>query len=484
MSNGLTIARTGVRGCSSYRRMTVSEGLVIGLVILSDALAVALSGAVMYVGYLGSHVQFEAIYLTALVTLVAHIGLWGYCIGLYDFETVVAWPRRMSRLFLVMASAFLFLAGLAFAFKVSAEFSRVWVVSTVAISTVVAFAARGGVVHFLLRWISTGGLRRNMAIVGAGEQACRFVASVKHSSTPWHRIVGVFDDRQVQRGNDCPSCPLLGNLSNLETYVRMGNVNTIVLAVPWNSDKRVADLINRFREFPVTIYLAPDLVSYACPTVTRSYFAKLSIYEVASPPLSGWNAVIKECEDKILAGLLVLLFAPMMAVIAVTIKLESSGPVLFRQRRYGFNNEVFLVRKFRTMYHNRLPEEGVPQATRGDLRVTRAGRFLRCYSLDELPQLFDVLQGTMSLVGPRPHAVEHNKKYASLISGYDARHRVKPGITGWAQVRGWRGETRDLEKMRFRIEHDAFYTENWSLWLDIKILALTCFLGWHHENTY
>jgi putative colanic acid biosynthesis UDP-glucose lipid carrier transferase len=200
--------------------------------------------------------------------------------------------------------------------------------------------------------------------------------------------------------------------------------------------------------------------------------------------MSGWGGAVKWIEDKVLATMLLVGLAPLMAAIAVAIKMDSPGPVLFRQRRYGFNNEDIEVLKFRTMYHFRPPEVGFVQATRDDPRVTRLGALLRKSSLDELPQLFNVLGGSMSLIGPRPHAIAHNEQFVPLVASYDARHKVKPGITGWAQVNGFRGETDNIEKMRARVEHDIYYIENWSLWFDLKILILTALVVWTHPNAY
>ena len=206
--------------------------------------------------------------------------------------------------------------------------------------------------------------------------------------------------------------------------------------------------------------------------------------DIVFKPLSGWKTVVKYLEDKILATFLLILIAPLIVLIALAIKLDSKGPVLFRQPRYGFNNKVFSVIKFRTMCYKRSPEEGAPQARQNDPRVTRVGRFLRRRSLDELPQLFNVLQGTMSLVGPRPHPVPLNKEYEATIGGYFARHRVKPGITGWAQVNGLRGETDIPEKMKARVEYDIYYIENWSLLLDLQVLVMTAFVVLFQKNAY
>jgi polysaccharide biosynthesis protein PslA len=235
----------------------------------------------------------------------------------------------------------------------------------------------------------------------------------------------------------------------------------------------------------VHIYLGSDLIGYHFPRHREQMLEGVPVLEIASAPLTGWSGLIKNIEDKVVAGALVVLLSPLLLLIALAVRLnDPSGPVLFRQKRYGFNNQEIVVYKFRTMYHDRPREEGVPQARRNDPRVTPVGRILRSTSLDELPQLFNVLQGNMSMVGPRPHAVVHNEQYAQLIGGYHGRHKVKPGITGWAQINGFRGETDTLEKMRGRVEHDIFYIENWSLWFDLKIMLLTSLAGWTHKNAY
>ena len=201
-------------------------------------------------------------------------------------------------------------------------------------------------------------------------------------------------------------------------------------------------------------------------------------------PLTGWHIGVKILEDKILAVLFLLLFAPVLALVALAIRLDSKGPILFRQKRFGYNNQVFEIYKFRSMYYDRPSEDSTPQATRNDPRITRIGRIIRRTSLDELPQLFNVLNGTMSLVGPRPHSVEHNEEYAPLIRSYFARHRVKPGMTGWAQINGLRGETDTLDKMEERVRYDAHYAENGSLIFDLQILFKTIFVLILDRDTY
>ncbi len=325
---------------------------------------------------------------------------------------------------------------------------------------------------------------RNIAIVGASGQAKHLVERLRREDAPWKRIIGIFDDRRTRITDEIDGFAVLGNLDDLVTYVRQGHVQDVVITLPWSADGRLIDIISKLRALPVHIYLGSDLIGYHFQQHREQQLAGMSVLEIASAPLTGWNGILKRVEDRIISTVALLMLSPLMLLITIAIRIDSAGPVLFRQKRYGFNNEVIVVYKFRSMYHNRPAEADVPQATRDDPRVTRVGRILRRTSLDELPQLFNVIRGEMSLIGPRPHAVEHNKKYAVLIGDYHWRHKVKPGITGWAQVSGFRGETDTLDKMRLRFEHDVYYIENWSLWFDVKILVMTAFIGWTSKNAY
>jgi len=286
---------------------------------------------------------------------------------------------------------------------------------------------------------------------------------------PWIVIVGIFDDRGFDRiGSEVVGHPILGSVNDLLSFAREHRVDEIIIALPWSADERLLSITEKLKELPIDLSLGSDLVGFMYPGRSYSSLGGVTTLNIAHKPLDGWKAVVKEFEDKILALLLVILFAPLMLLIALGIKLESRGPMIFLQPRYGYNNEVFSVLKFRTMYHNRAPEKGIPQARPDDPRVTRLGKLLRQMSLDELPQLFNVLQGTMSLVGPRPHAVPHNQEYAAIIGGYFARHRMKPGITGWAQVNG-----RNTIAWEKKFEFDLWYVDHWNLWVDAKILMRT-----------
>jgi len=307
---------------------------------------------------------------------------------------------------------------------------------------------------------------------------------LSENDEPWRRVIGVFDDRVDRIGDNVDGHPLLGTLDDLVDYARRERVDDIIITMPWNADKRLVGIINKLREIPIGIFLGADLVGYRFLHLFPNAIGNIPAIEVHSRPLSGWRASIKFLEDYTIASALIFMISPLLLLICAAIKLESRGPVIFRQQRYGFNNKNITVFKFRSMYHGRPPEEGVPQTQRDDPRVTRAGRFLRRTSLDELPQLFNVLNGSMSLVGPRPHAVEHNVQYAKIIGGYFGRHNVKPGITGWAQLNGLRGETDTKDKMKARVEHDVYYIDNWSIWLDLKILFKTPLVVFSQDTAY
>jgi Undecaprenyl-phosphate glucose phosphotransferase len=462
----------------------VSDVAVSQLVRLVDVLAFGVISAIVYSVYLGDSFQTPWQYCAAVAAAVMFMVSFFQRFGLYDFETIVSWPHKSLTLAFLMGAVLVVLAALAFALKVSESFSRVWVFSTFTISTIMMVALRGCFLLMLRRAALAGRFQRRFAVVGAGQQAKQLLTYLSGEIAPWRTIVGVFDDRLARSEPEVCGHRVIGNLDDLFAHVRKGGIDSVIIALPWHADDRLIGIIQRLRELPIHVYLGSDLISYRFPAYHREMLSSIPVLKVASAPLSGWGAVIKLLEDKILSAILLILVSPLMAACAIAIKLDSKGPVIFRQKRYGFNNEEIIVFKFRTMYHNESREHVFKQATKNDPRVTRVGRFLRRTSLDELPQLFNVWQGTMSLVGPRPHPIALNEKFDALIAGYSARHNVKPGITGWAQVNGYRGETEVLEKMKLRIEHDIFYIENWSVLFDMRILAMTGLTAWMQKNAY
>ena len=460
------------------RRLGLSPSIVSGLVGIADLAVIAALGFVIDIlrnGWEGSHY----LYATSTAVFAACIVVVFRINGLYRFKTITGGPlsQLWKRIVFLSATVFIALLTVAFSLKLSSEFSRIWAFCFLASSIVAMCAIRAAGRAAIRASADAGHLRRNIAVVGTGEQARRFLSALRRGNEPWNHVVGVFDARQTRLPRDICGYPIIGTINDLIAEIRTDEVDEVVIALPWCAENRLVTLVDMLRELPVRIRIGADLIAFRFQRDALARFGGAPTLDAVPKPMSGWRGALKIFEDKILALIALVVLAPVMVVVAVAIKLDSRGPVLFRQHRYGFNNKIFSIYKFRTMYHERRNETDVPQAKRYDPRVTAVGRILRRLSLDELPQLFNVLNGTMSLIGPRPHAVPHNEFYGSAINGYFARHKVKPGITGWAQVNGLRGETETPDKMRARVAYDLHYIENWSFILDVKILARTALLG-------
>lgn len=479
---------TGKPRIGLSRSSQFSESLVAGLLGVIDGAVVMSIGFAMHWAFLGIDSPGVSSYFAALALIVVLVGLFFYFAGLYEFETVVAWPRRIARLVIILATVLLVLTGLGFAFKISDLFSRAWVFATFGGSAFGIVICRAAYASWLQKAARTGRLQRRIAVVGVGEQARLFLSRLQNESAPWRRVVGVFDDRTVSRtGADINGYSVVGNLGDLVDWIRRGDIDDVVITFPWNADHRLIAVTQKLRELPVHIYVGSDLIGYHFPAHHHRILACVPVLEIEKVPFSGWSGVFKWVEDKVLASIMLVLLAPLLALVAVVIKLNSPGPVLFHQKRFGFNNQLIEVYKFRTMHHHMRDENADQLTSKDDARVTSVGKFLRRSSIDELPQLINVLKGEMSLVGPRPHATgakAGNRLYQEVVADYAARHKVKPGITGWAQISGWRGETDTEEKITKRVEHDLYYIENWSVLLDFKILFLTIFTGLGGKNAY
>jgi len=461
----------------------LSATTIASLLVLADTASILASGYLAYDSLI-VYSSAQNLYLAATVFVwITSLSLMNFG-GLYRYDAATHPTRHLHGIIIAIATAFLFMLAAAFTLKMSETLSRLWLVSFAGASGASAAVLRLGLSVLLRRLLEVRGARRSLAIVGTGEQSRKLVEILGSSRDRPFRVFGTFDD--ASEGSDNPSgAPSnAGSIDRLFEQARLGLIDDIVVALPWSQDERIMTTIGRLRELPVNVYLASDMVGFRTEfRPPASHYEHLPIHEVVSKPMSGWDSVIKLVEDYALASVILMLISPLLAAIAIAIKLDSRGPVIFRQQRVGFNNEVFSVFKFRSMYHGEHAQKTV-QATRGDPRVTRVGRYLRRWSLDELPQIFNVLNGTMSLVGPRPHALDHNEEFAQRAQGYFARHRVKPGITGLAQVRGFRGETDTPEKLHGRVRNDIYYAENWSLSLDLRILlqtAAVCILG---RNAY
>jgi putative colanic acid biosynthesis UDP-glucose lipid carrier transferase len=296
------------------------------------------------------------------------------------------------------------------------------------------------------------------------------------------KIVGVFDDRPLDR-IDLGGLSFEGNMQSLITRAKSGEIDVVYITLPMHAESRIVKLVNQLSDTTASVYVVPDSFVFDLYHARWSNVAGMPVVSVYESPFYGIEGWVKRAEDLILGSMILLFILPLMLIIGLGVKLTTPGSVIFKQRRYGLNGDVVEVWKFRSMTAS---DDGdrVVQATKNDTRVTSFGGFLRRNSLDELPQFINVLQGRMSIVGPRPHAVSHNEQYRSIIQGYMLRHKVRPGITGWAQINGWRGETDCLEKMQGRIDCDLAYVRNWTLWLDIKIIWMTFFRVFITKNVY
>jgi putative colanic acid biosynthesis UDP-glucose lipid carrier transferase len=313
---------------------------------------------------------------------------------------------------------------------------------------------------------------RRAVIVGANDQGMMLVDRIVADPLCGLRVEGIFDDRSAERIKAPASLPLLGRLDDLPAFVQANHVDVILLSLPMTTQTRILKLLDDLRDTTASIYFVPDFFVTDLIQGRMDAIADVPVVAVCESPFVGINGIVKRSSDIVLSLIILTLMSPLLLVIALGVKLSSPGPVIFKQRRYGLDGREILVYKFRSMT---VCEDGpvIVQARKTDARITRLGAFLRKTSLDELPQFINVLQGRMSIVGPRPHAVAHNELYRGQIKGYMVRHKVKPGITGWAQVNGLRGETDTVDKMRARVEHDLDYLRNWSLRLDLYIIART-----------
>ncbi len=322
-------------------------------------------------------------------------------------------------------------------------------------------------------WAYGSGLTQRRAIVyGGGPEAERLLRALSDRPGNDIRIFAIFDDRGAGRVSDLTlDVPKIGRFDDLVAFCRRAEIDLILITLPPTAERRIAHLLDRLKVLPAPVHLTAFSADYAFRDGRESLSALLPA------SFRPERRITKRCFDLVFAALLVVLAAPVMLAAAIAIRLETRGPILFAQTRHGFNNRPIRVWKFRTMYVDQCDFEAVRVVTRGDPRVTRVGRFLRKTSIDELPQLFNVLVGSLSLVGPRPHAVDARSSrqvaFEKMVEGYSARHRLPPGITGWAQINGWRGEVSDPDSLRARVACDLFYIENWSIWFDLRILLRT-----------
>lgn len=462
--------------------MQPSKRVIVDMVRLLDFVCIAFSSLLAHWIYLSVYLNDsddQVAYVTVGV-LAAFLSVTTLRRqGIYSIETLSKLRGQVGRLIIGVCIAFVLLLTAGYLLKISDQFSRGWMMLWFVISVFALLCGHFFVARLLQRWKSFGLFARNVAVYGSGDIARQIVEQL--SAQPQDtRVLGVFDDL---RTGVVPSVVVAGGVDDLINIGQTHRFDEIIVAIPSADEKRIVDIVTKLSVLPVSIRLCPDAIGFRLRPTGIVNYEGVSMLELVRAPMDNWAPILKDVEDRILASMALVFAMPLMLLVALAIKIDSPGPVFFRQKRHGFNHQVISVVKFRSM---NVAQDGayVPQAQRNDPRVTRVGRFLRSASLDELPQLLNVIRGEMSLVGPRPHAIAHNEYYSTVLARYATRHKVKPGITGWAQVNGCRGETDVPEKMRKRVEYDLYYIENWSLWLDIKILLLTPIFGVFGANAF
>jgi Undecaprenyl-phosphate glucose phosphotransferase len=455
--------------------------------MLLDAIIILSIGSILFFVFFGLNTGYISRYsvVIALYTVVTMQAF--HNMGLYRFNHILQ-PRRQARKIPVICGAVLMaIIATGFALKVSADFSRLWAFTWIFSSTLMLWLARFSVRSAVRNAADNGKLSRNIIIYGGGDQGQKLIEHIENLREPWNKIVGVFDDRLSRVGDSVGGYPVLGNLDDLLNYGRNNRSDEILIALPWNSQQRILQVARILTALPTNIRLSSEFLGQDVLHQRVSYKFGVPMLNILERPVSGWGALSKHVLDYVLAAIFSICALPLILIIGLLIKLESKGPVFFKQQRYGFNNQLIEVYKFRSMYTDMSDADAEQLTTRNDPRVTKMGAFLRRTSLDELPQLINVLKGEMSVVGPRPHAMKAKaagKLYEDVVDGYAVRHKVRPGITGWAQVNGWRGNTDTEEDIMGRLEHDFYYIDNWSVMFDLYIILRTFKTVASGDNAY
>jgi Undecaprenyl-phosphate glucose phosphotransferase len=466
----------------------ISPVVVAGLVRALECILILGLGSLLHVLMLRGRVPFGLTYasvigMIAVTTIMLVQAAGGYRIGAFR-----ALAKTSIRLIAAWSTTFLMVATVLVLAKVADHYSRLWLGTFFAVGLIALLVGRCVLFRVIDVQTRAGRFDRRTAIVGGGKPAEDLIAALETQSESGIRIVGVFDDRNADRSSDVVAGhPKLGNVDDLVAYARHARLDLIVFTIPITAEARILQMLAKLWVLPIDIRLSAHAAKLRLRPRSYSYLGSVPVLDVFDKPIADWDVVVKAVFDRCVGLMMLLALSPIMLAAALAVRLTSRGPVLFRQKRHGFNNELIEVYKFRSMYVDQCDAGAAKMVTRGDPRVTPVGRFLRKTSLDELPQLFNVLKGDLSLVGPRPHALQAkaaNTLYDQVVDGYFARHKVKPGITGWAQVNGWRGETDTSEKLQRRVEHDLYYIENWSVLLDLQILLTTPFALLKTENAY
>ena len=464
----------------------LSHKLVSGFAQLIEAGLLLALGLGIHFAYLGAADATLYIPLSLGIIIAANVA---FNIG--RTHRIAAYRTRFKQILRVLigwAGVFLLVVAGLFIFKAGDDVSRLWLGSWLVSGAALLVVYRLVLRAFILSWSAKGRLRRRTVIVGGGPDVEGLVAAIEKTASSDIELIGLFDDRDDQRSPAAVAgLKKLGRVADLVEFARRARIELVIVSMPLSAESRVLEMLKQLWVLPVDIRLSAHMSKLRFTDKTYSYVGDLPVFDIADRPLSDWNLVFKWVFDRTVALAAIILLSPVMLATAIAVKATSKGPILFRQQRHGFNNELIDVYKFRSMYTDMSDAKASKLVTRDDPRVTPVGRFIRKTSIDELPQLFNVLKGQLSIVGPRPHALQAkaaNRLYHEAVDGYFARHKVKPGITGWAQINGWRGETDTVEKLMARVDHDLYYIENWSILFDLYIVAMTPVSLFNSENAY
>lgn len=471
------------------RRAPYSPIVLAGVARIAEFVLLCAVGFLVHRLYVQPRTGYEASYFIAIPALSAVAVTVFQACGTYTisaFRTPILQGMKITAVWTVAT-----MAALAAVFFLRAEdnLSRVWLVGWFLAGLGVLLAGRILLALVTRAMIRNGRLERRTVIVGGGPAAASLLKALSQDSDNGLSVVGLFDDRDDGRSPEVvANHPKLGNIDDLVEFARHTRIDLVILSMPITAEVRLLEMLRKLWVLPIDIRLAAHANKLRLRPRSYSYLGSVPVLDVFDKPIADWDVVTKTVFDRVVGAVALVALSPVIALAALAVKLDSKGPVFFKQKRYGFNNELVEVWKFRSMYLDMLDAGASRLVTRGDKRVTRVGRFLRRTSIDELPQLFNVVfAGTLSLVGPRPHALHAkaaDRQYDDVVDGYFARHRVRPGLTGWAQVNGWRGETDTPEKIQRRVEFDLAYIENWSILFDLYILLITPFALIKAENAY
>jgi Undecaprenyl-phosphate glucose phosphotransferase len=470
-------------------RPAYSPIVIAGAARLLDFAVISLSGMALYFAYWVSVGGDTRRYVLLAVGIAASAVVIFQALDLYQVQHFQDRFLRATRLLLCWCVVLMAAASVSHIARLDDASLHAWFAAFFCAGIVALFTGRLALRAVLQKWAKEGRLDRRTIIVGADENGERLITALSTQEGSNLDILGVFDDRSDCRVQEiCAGVPKLGKVDDIIEFARRTRVDLILFALPISAEKRILQMLRKLWVLPVDIHLSAHTNELRFRPRYYSNLGQMPTLPMFEKPITDWDTVAKWILDRVVGTFLVLLTAPLMAIIALAIKFDSAGPVLFRQKRFGFNNEPIDVFKFRSLHHHFADPFASKVVTRNDTRMTRIGRLIRKTSLDELPQLFNVVfLGNLSLVGPRPHAVQgklQNRLFDETVDGYFARHRVKPGITGWAQINGWRGEIDIETKIQKRVEFDLHYIENWSVLFDLYILCRTPLVLLKAENAY